>query len=112
MYEVKFERLTSEISMEDVLRRPYSDEIEDYKEYKRLRDVFRDQQQDVTRPRVHAVAPTLTLTTDGAGDSLHTDDVLASMIGDGTDHLPDGVEHAQLVRGSMDFARSDSRVQL
>lgn len=41
-YEIQFKRLNSELSMDVVLRRPFSDEVEDYREYKRLRQAARD----------------------------------------------------------------------
>lgn len=49
VYQVQFERLPSEPSMDVVLCRPYSDEVEDYGEYKRLRHVLREQQEEAAR---------------------------------------------------------------
>jgi len=40
-YLIHFRRLPTEPPMEQVLRRPYADEVEDYKEFKRLRGVVR-----------------------------------------------------------------------
>ena len=55
VYEVKFKRLASELGMDVVLRRPYSDEVEDYQEYKRLRQMARDQQDETMKARQPAV---------------------------------------------------------
>lgn len=41
--------------MDVVLRRPYSDEVEDYQEYKRLRQMARDQQDETMKARQPAV---------------------------------------------------------
>ncbi|KAK5134485.1 hypothetical protein LTR08_006402 [Meristemomyces frigidus] len=41
VYDISFRRLSSEISMDKVLSRPWTDEVEDYKEYKRLRNIAR-----------------------------------------------------------------------
>ena len=43
-YDITFERLVSEPNMETVLCRPWNDEVEDYREYKRLRKEARDSQ--------------------------------------------------------------------
>lgn len=51
IYEVKFKRLPGEPSMEEVLRRPYADEVEDYKEYKRLRGEARARQERTPRAK-------------------------------------------------------------
>lgn len=68
IYEVKFERLASEISMDAVLRRPFADEVEDYKEYRRLRQLYRGQGIELGRPRSDAVRPNQNRETDGAAD--------------------------------------------
>ena len=44
-YEIHFRRLPTEPPMATVLRRPYADEVEDYKEFKRLRGVVRAKAQ-------------------------------------------------------------------
>lgn len=40
-YDIDFRRLQTEADMSAVLRRPYEDEVDDYKEYKRLRQLAR-----------------------------------------------------------------------
>lgn len=51
IYEVKFKRLSSEPSMEEVLKRPYADEVEDYKEYKRIRNEVRMRQDEAAKAK-------------------------------------------------------------
>ena len=69
VYEIKFKRLVTEPPMDTVMRRPYSDEVEDYKEYKRVRQIMRDRQelaQAVVKKQ--ALTPIVTVSVDGAGD--------------------------------------------
>jgi hypothetical protein len=47
---ITFKRLASELSMDSVLCRPWSDEVEDYTEYKRLRRMYREKQNGTRRP--------------------------------------------------------------
>ncbi|KXT15574.1 hypothetical protein AC579_9969 [Pseudocercospora musae] len=61
VYIVNFRRLVSESSMELVLKRPWSDEIEDYTEYKRIRDLQRERSRATSKP-------TLTRATDGINE--------------------------------------------
>jgi hypothetical protein len=70
VYDIQFKRLASEASMDMVLRRPFSDEIEDYREYKRIRDVMRSAQKDGTKVKRETAPPTVTFSTDGAFDDL------------------------------------------
>jgi hypothetical protein len=37
-YDIKFTRLPCETTMEEVLCRPWAEEVDDYKEYKRIRN--------------------------------------------------------------------------
>ena len=70
VYEVKFKRLATETSMELVLRRPYSDEIEDYKEYKRLRRFMREKQdRGAAKTKTEMAVPALMVSSDGASES-------------------------------------------
>lgn len=61
---ITFKRLASEPSMDSVLCRPWSDEVEDYVEYKRIRKQFHDSQNDAMRLKPTASA----ISTDGACD--------------------------------------------
>ena len=54
-YEIHFRRLPSELPMHLVLRRPFADEVEDYREYKRLRQAVRDEQGETRPPRRVAI---------------------------------------------------------
>lgn len=65
-YLVTFRRLPSDVDMDMVLKRPWSDEVEDYSEYKRIRKLQRDGHKDSMEPRLRVSA-------DGAGDELGDD---------------------------------------
>ncbi|EME85509.1 uncharacterized protein MYCFIDRAFT_210249 [Pseudocercospora fijiensis CIRAD86] len=65
LYIVNFQRLPTEPSMEIVLKRPWSDEVEDYTEYKRIRNLQREKQKA-------ALKPVLTLATDGINEGKST----------------------------------------
>lgn len=55
--------------MEEVLKRPWTDEIEDYAEYKRIRQIHRDRQQlKETGGITAASVRTLSASKDGAED--------------------------------------------
>ena len=58
--------------MESVLRRPFSDEIEDYREYKRIRQAARSaqQQQHAAKSKKDAASPVVTISSDGACDDM------------------------------------------
>lgn len=61
---VTFKRLPTENSIDTVLCRPWSDEVEDYAEYKRIRKQYRDKQSEAMNWPL--TAPTVQ--TDGARD--------------------------------------------
>lgn len=63
VYDITFKRLPNQVSMESVLARPYIDEIEDYKEYKRLREMARQAQAGIK----------VTVSGDGAVDDEEMD---------------------------------------
>ncbi|KAI7012539.1 hypothetical protein D0867_14889 [Hortaea werneckii] len=52
VYDISFTRLASEPSMSQVQRRPFAEEVEDYKEYKRLRDLHRKRQSSENKPKI------------------------------------------------------------
>ncbi|PPJ57268.1 hypothetical protein CBER1_02792 [Cercospora berteroae] len=67
IYIVNLRRLAGQIGFETVLARPWTDEVEDYKEYKRLRDLEHaksKRRQDKNRVSAD-LAATLAATTDG-----------------------------------------------
>lgn len=68
IYDIRFKRLASEPNMDIVLRRPFTDEVEDYKEYKRLRQITRDRQQEAARTERGAFMPAVTISQDGTED--------------------------------------------
>ena len=70
MYEIRLQRLASEPSMDLVMRRPYSDEVEDYKEFKRLRQLARERQEEGTKAQKDAAAPKLAVFVDGTLDTM------------------------------------------
>lgn len=62
VYEINFKRLKNEVPMVAVLRRPYADEVEDYKEYKRMRQVVRDAREHTAAAQMRPT-PTLTVSS-------------------------------------------------
>ena len=73
VYEVQFKRLASEPSMETVLRRPFSDEIEDYREYKRIRHAVRLAQHETVGAKRGDVLPTVNVSGDGVLEEVEDD---------------------------------------
>lgn len=67
VYDISFKRLPSELSMDLVLCRPWSDEAEDYKEYKRIRQLVRDRNSEAVKARLDKV-PTFAVSSDGAAE--------------------------------------------
>ena len=53
-YDITFKRLSSESSMEAVLQRPRTEEIEDYAKYKRLKRSAREKRQEIERKAMEA----------------------------------------------------------
>ncbi|KAK1035797.1 hypothetical protein LTR33_016428 [Friedmanniomyces endolithicus] len=68
VYFISFKRLPDQLSMDEVLRRPWTEEIEDYREYKRLRRLARDKQTETAGPRIDLATPTGTTSMDGIVD--------------------------------------------
>lgn len=64
VYEITFKRLPSKPSQDVILRRPFSDEFEDYKEYKLIREAVRTQQEEAARAR-QITSPPLIIAPDG-----------------------------------------------
>ena len=69
-YEISFRRLENQASMDAVLRRPSADEVEDYKEYKRIRQAVRNAHNEAARPEPAGPTPVLTVSGDGASGEL------------------------------------------
>lgn len=70
-YEIHFKRLASQPKMTEVLRRPWTEEIEDYKEYKRLRRLAQEKQAAIAKAKTTATkAPAVTISADGTTDTI------------------------------------------
>jgi len=54
--------------MDTVLRRPGLEEIEDYAEYKRLRQLAREKQTESAKAKTNRTLPALTVSSDGTVD--------------------------------------------
>ncbi|TKA68971.1 hypothetical protein B0A55_06613, partial [Friedmanniomyces simplex] len=65
VYLISFKRLPDQLSMDDVLCRPWTEEIEDYREYKRLRKLARIKQTETARTRNDLAEPTVIVSADG-----------------------------------------------
>lgn len=75
IYDISFERLPSESSMDAVLERPYVEEVEDYSKYKRLKKDVKDQQEDAAKKAAEARPEDVVSGSDGTVDvhSLYAD---------------------------------------
>lgn len=49
LYQIDFKRIANQLGMDVVLRRPFTDEVEDYKEYKRIRQAQHDSHAQAPR---------------------------------------------------------------
>jgi hypothetical protein len=54
VYDITFRRLPSEPSMEAVLQRPWTEEVEDYAKYKQLKRTARERRQEAERKAMEA----------------------------------------------------------
>ena len=100
VYEVKFKRLPSELSMDLVLRRPFSDEVEDYREYKRLRSIMRSNQEEAAKAKKEATTPALTVSTDGTVEVYEDETAEAPFQSRFTDMIPEDVYHQEMLRSA------------
>jgi hypothetical protein len=72
VYDITFKRLTSESSMEAVLQRPWTEEIEDYARYKRLKRSAREKRQEIERRAMEAKPGDLVVTgSDGTTEARY-----------------------------------------
>lgn len=67
-YDITFKRLPSESSMEDVLQRPWTEEIEDYKEYKRVKKEAKDKREEALRKAKEHGPGVVVTASDGPAD--------------------------------------------
>lgn len=68
VYDITFRRLSSESSMDDVLQRPFVEEIEDYARYKRLKKDAREKRHEATRKIIETRPGFLVSGSDGTVD--------------------------------------------
>lgn len=64
---ITFNRISTESSIDTVLCRPWSDEVEDYAEYKRIRKLYRDKQSEAMNSPLTALDPRTDSAFDGDG---------------------------------------------
>lgn len=82
VFLITFKRLPNERSMDLVLSRPHTDEVEDYIEYKRLRQVHREKQKEGSKPGLQYSA-------DGVLDVFQDETAQTPFQEAFTDRLPD-----------------------
>ncbi|TKX24971.1 SAD/SRA domain-containing protein 1 [Elsinoe australis] len=72
-YNIQFERLPSQVPMTEVLRHPLAEEVDDYTEYKRIRQITRLSQNALYRaPALKDLAlRPISSTSTGAGHGIH-----------------------------------------
>lgn len=100
VYLITFKRLPNEVSMDTVLSRPYTDEVEDYIEYKRLRHVHREKQKADSKPP-------LQFSADGTLD-VYQDETAQSPYQDlFTDRYPD--EFAPVPKTAKELSPNEMR---
>ena len=106
VYDISFKRLPDQISMTEVLARPWTEEIEDYKEYKRLRQTARDKQAEAAKAKKEVVKPTVTVSADGSAE-IFEDDATDSILEHSSDESEPGWEY--LRRGQVEQPRPSLR---
>ncbi|KAK1069858.1 hypothetical protein LTR12_006547 [Friedmanniomyces endolithicus] len=89
IYFISFKRLPDQPSMDEVLRRPWTEEIEDYREYKRLRRLAREKQIEATGPRIGPATPSGTASMDGIVD-VYEDGMMTPDSGSSDEEESDG----------------------
>lgn len=73
MYDIMFQRLFSESSMDAVLQRPWTEEAEDYAKYKRLKKDARDRRHEATKKIIETRPGFLVSGSDGTADTQSWD---------------------------------------
>lgn len=68
VYDITFKRLESEGSMDNVLQRPWTEEIEDYKYYKKFKAEAREKRLQAVRQSVQNDPARAVTASDGAVD--------------------------------------------
>jgi hypothetical protein len=67
-YDITFQRLSSESSMDAVLQRPWTEEAEDYARYKRIKKDAREKRHEATRKIIETRPGFLLSGSDGTAD--------------------------------------------
>lgn len=73
VYDITFQRLSSESSMDEVLQRPFIEEVEDYARYKRLKKDAREKRHEATRKIIETRPGFLVSGSDGTVDVQSSD---------------------------------------
>jgi hypothetical protein len=68
VYDITFQRLFSESSMDAVLQRPWTEEVEDYARYKRLKRDAREKRQEAAQEIMETRPGFLVSGSDGTAD--------------------------------------------
>ena len=68
VYDITFQRLSTESSMEAVLQRPWTEEAEDYARYKRLKKDAREKRHEAARKIIETRPGFLLSGSDGTAD--------------------------------------------
>ena len=72
-YQIDFRRIEDQLSMDQVLRRPFVDEVEDYREYKRIRQGMQESTHQAPKRTRRIGNAVITGPSDGADDALEFD---------------------------------------
>lgn len=118
VYDITFKRLASEASMEDVLQRPWAEEIEDYKEYKRIKKEAKDKRAETLRKAKQDGPGVVVTASDGPADEhpakspgRRREDSAWEVYEDETAESPKGsvvVHSTRMVDGRLVFRELDS----
>lgn len=100
VFLITFKRLPNEVSMDTVLSRPFTDEVEDYTEYKRLRHVHREKQK-------LSPGPGLQFSADGSIDVFQDETAQTPFQEMFTDRMPD--EFAPKAKGMTEVSPNQNR---
>lgn len=94
VYDITFQRLSSESSMDAVLQRPWTEEAEDYARYKRLKKDAKEKRLEATKKIIETRPGFLVSGSDGTADVLpwHPDrkDTVWEVYDDQTAESPKG----------------------
>ncbi|KAH9822002.1 hypothetical protein Tdes44962_MAKER04899 [Teratosphaeria destructans] len=102
IYDITFTRLSTEPSMESiVLCRPWAEEVEDYKQYKRLRQLARSAQHKASELEQSKDVANVSTTIDGTFDVAEADLLGGVPPETGPVELDDAVDDEEKIRTSL-----------